>query len=436
MPPAPLSPFVGALATAVRDALIAALAVDPARVTAFALDARAAPSPGWNAALTVELPTGSLTLDMGDAGTPREAWFRTAHLACAYRATHGGDPFADPATVRWLNDLRERVSRLDRAPLAPPAVRAILDAASAYLPFARVRDESFRILMPGPSGLTAILWLGFHCDQNCVICWQDRDGASPPPARFSAWLDEMLAAEARSVILSGGEPTLHPSLLDFVRRARERGAYTIVETNGLRLADDDFRRALREAGVHEITVSLHAPDADTAEAITRAPGTHARTVAGIEACLRDGMAVGLHCVVERLNAPSLAAHAAFVVERFAGLRRVCYSLPTRYADGERYRRGIAPIDMVRPSLTRALRTLREAGIEARFLGMGGFPLCAVEDPRAERPSQDLTADERGDRIYGRPCEGCAVRPGCQGVPAVYFEACGEGGLRPVSRAHG
>jgi hypothetical protein len=89
------------------------------------------------------------------------------------------------------------------------------------------------------------------------------------------------------------------------------------------------------------------------------------------------------------------------------------------------------MDLARPALTKALRTLRGAGVEARFLGLGGFPLCAVEDPRAERPAADLTDDARGDRVYGRPCDECAVRPGCQGVPAVYFEACGEGGLRPV-----
>ena len=91
---------------AVRDALIAALSLDPSQVSDFALDAREGPSPGWNAALTVDLPTGSITLDVGDARTPRDAWFRTAHLAWAYRSTHGGDPFADAVSAQWLKDLR------------------------------------------------------------------------------------------------------------------------------------------------------------------------------------------------------------------------------------------------------------------------------------------------------------------------------------------
>lgn len=438
MVPVPLSPFVGALATAVREALVALLALDSSQAGAFSLDARLSPTAGWTAALTVTLPSGDLVVDVADAATPREAWFRTAHFAWAYRSTSAGDPFAHPFAAQWLKDLCERVSRLDRAPLAPPAVRAMLDAVARYLPFARVRDESYRLLMPNPEGPAGILWLGFQCDQDCVVCWQDRAGPSPPPEYFSRWLDEMLAASARSVILSGGEPTLHPTLLDLAGRAHAAGAHTVIETNGLRLTDDGFRRALLAAGVGELSVSLHAADATTSEAITRAPGTHARTVAGVEACLRDGLPVGIHCVVERANAPGLAAHASFVVERFArpprGLRRVSYSLPTRYADQERYRRGLAPLGAVRPGLTAALRTLRGAGVEARFLGMGGFPLCAVEDPRAECPAEPLSAGERGDRVYGRPCEGCAVRPWCGGVPAAYLEACGEGDLRPVRGA--
>jgi len=438
MAPAPLSPFVGALATAVREALVALLALDPSQAVAFSLAALPAPTPGWIASLTLSLPAGDLILDVAGVTTARDAWFRTAHLAWSYRSSTHRDPFSQPELARWLNALRETATRLDRSPLAPPPVRALLDAVARYLPFSRLSDESYRLLMDGPDGAAGILWLGFGCDQDCVVCWQDRAAPSPPPELFSRWLDEMLSAGARSVILSGGEPTLHPSLLDLARRAHAAGAHTIVETNALRLLDDDFRRALLATGVDELSVSLHSPDAVTSDAITRAPGTHARTVAGIEACLRDGLPVGIHCVVERANASSLAAHAAFVVERFVrplrGLRRVSYSLPTRYADQERYRRGLAPVDALRPGLTAALRTLRGAGVEARFLGMGGFPLCAVEDPRAERPSQALSEGERGDRVYARPCEGCAVRPWCGGVPAAYLEACGEGGLRPVRGA--
>jgi hypothetical protein len=446
MAPTPLSPFIGELASGVRDALVALLGLDPARVEAFDLTATRDAPARWNALLTVALPSRSLVLDVSDPSLSPQAWFRTPHLAWSYRAVStDADPFADPVAARWLQALRERATRVDGSPLATPAVRRVRDAVARYLPFAGHGDASYRLLMEGPDGPpTGILWLGFQCDQDCVVCWQRRVSTAPPPELFLRWLDEMLAAGAKGIILSGGEPTLHPALPDLARRARAGGANVILETNAIRLADDAFRRSLVAAGVGELFASLHAPDAATSEAITRAPGTHAQTVAGVEAWLRDGLPAGIHCVVERSNAAALAAHAAFVVERLAQphrdaagaslLRRVVYSLPTRYADEERYRRGLAPLELVRPGLSAALRVLRGAGVEARILGMGGFPLCAVEDALAEQPRQEVSAAERGDRVYGLACGGCAARPGCGGLPTAYFEACGEGGLRPVQAA--
>lgn len=436
-----LTPFVGALAAEARDALVTMLGLDAASVTASSLRPRHAPMTGWSAALTARVAGREVTVDVGDNAGAREAWFRTAHLAWAYRSTDG-DPFAAPETSAWLRALKDRATRADASPIATGAARAFLDAVGRALPFAPVTDESYRLLMQGPQGPTAILWLGFRCDHDCVMCWQGRSWPEPPAEFFHRWLDEMLAAGARAVSFSGGEPTLHPELPALVRRAKSAGAHVIVETNAAGLGGDALRRSLIDAGVDEVFASLHAADPSTSDALTRAPGAHARTLAGVAACLDDGVPVGLHCVVERANAGELAAHARLVVERFvrpyantarAGLlRRVSYSMPTRYADEDRYRRGIAPVDLARPGLSAAVKTLRDAGVEARVTGMGGFPLCAVDDPRSVAPATAVTEGERQGRVHPPACGACALRDRCGGVSTLYLEACGPSGLRPAT----
>src|SRR5579884_919184 len=115
-----LSPFVGGLADAVRDALLAVLGVATAEVDAFALRALDGAAPGWVAELALRRPAG-LVVEVFDAAHPRDAWFRTAHFACAYRATAAHDPFARPDVAAWLAALRARVARVDRrADLPPP----------------------------------------------------------------------------------------------------------------------------------------------------------------------------------------------------------------------------------------------------------------------------------------------------------------------------
>jgi len=55
-------------------------------------------------------------------------------------------------------------------------------------------------------------------------------------------LDKLFATERNPEVLqfSGGEPTLHPQILDFIRLAQDRGiSYVVLNTNGIRIARDD-----------------------------------------------------------------------------------------------------------------------------------------------------------------------------------------------------
>lgn len=418
-----LSRFVEGLADAVRDALCALAGID--RPREFVLQRHEG---GTLARITVALDDGDVTLEAFDAALRRDAWFRTAHLGWSYHATAQRDPFAHPASAAWLRALRERVTERDRHPIATPAVRAALDAFARHAPFAGLRDEDFRLLMPGDvDGPRAVLWLGFGCNQDCDICWQRRDAPEPPAPVFARWLDELVAAGARSLIVSGGEPTLRDDLVALIRRAKAADVHVVLETNAIRLVDDALRGALRDAGLDAVSASLHGHDAATSDAITRTPGSHAQTLAGLEACLRDAIPTGIHCVVEARNASTLTEHAALVARRFPSARRVSYSVPTRYLDEARYRRSFAPLDTVRPQLTAATRLLRAANIETRVLGMSGFPLCATDEPVPER---EVSASEREGHTYATACESCALRPRCVGVAPMYLDAWGERGLSP------
>lgn len=419
------TPYIDAFVADARGALCALAGIPEDQVTAFALSR--AEGAGWLARVSLTLPDGALTLEVFDASVSRQAWFRTARLGWGYHSGDGADPFQRAGASAWLRALRERVSALDRPAVAPPALRAVHDAVARYLPLAPARDEDFRLLMTSPEGAVGALWLGVRCDQDCDICWQDRRAQDPPPALFATWLDEILAASPRSIILSGGEPTLRDDLVDLVRRAKAAGAYVVLESHAMHLGEGPLRSTLRGAGLDEVVASLHSADAGVSDAITRTPGGHARTLAGIEACLREGLAVGLHCVVDARNAEGLADHAALVLRRLKGVRRVAYSVPTRYFDAGRYRAAMAPMDLVRPGLVAAARALRAGGVEARVLGMSGFPLCVTEEPA---PQRDVTDAERGERVYLPVCGGCAERSRCVGVPSDYRAVWGERGLAP------
>jgi 7,8-dihydro-6-hydroxymethylpterin dimethyltransferase len=99
-----------------------------------------------------------------------------------------------------------------------------------------------------------IIEVNTACNLDCPICFADSghqpDGYSINLAQCAAMLDAFVASEgeAEVVMFSGGEPTIHKHILDFVDLAQARPIKAVnVNTNGIRLASDGrFVAALAE----------------------------------------------------------------------------------------------------------------------------------------------------------------------------------------------
>jgi molybdenum cofactor biosynthesis enzyme MoaA len=283
-----------------------------------------------------------------------------------------------------------------------------------------------------------MLLLGFRCSQDCHFCWQARDWPDVDAARYDAWLDDMAAQGVRAVTFTGGEPTLYAALPALVERARSLDMTVHLQTNAIRLGKPDYLARLVSAGVSSLLVSLHAADAELSDRMTRAPGTHVRTLQGIRAALAAGLYVALNCVVERANVQALAAHARFVVDELvapfsgAGVRLVNYSQPGPYFDRPQFLHAIAPLGEVRPQLSAAVRTLHAAGVEVATTTTSGFPRCVLEPDvavgwqlREAQETQDLSS-----RAFASVCQACAAKPYCVGPRRESLERDGERGLLP------
>jgi pyruvate-formate lyase-activating enzyme len=168
--------------------------------------------------------------------------------------------------------------------------------------------------------------LGTACNSNCVFCL---DGDAERNVLLDA---ELVRAEirhgleeggARRLVLSGGEPTIHPAFTELVRFAKAAG-YEWVQTitNGSRFAERVFYEECVEAGLDEVTFSLHGDTAALHDSLTRVPGSFARLTKGLLRCTRGGrVIVSVDIVMCREN----IAHVEGVVE-------LCLSLGVREFD--------------------------------------------------------------------------------------------------------
>ncbi len=382
----------------------------------------------------------SLELDLAPAREGARAWYVGPSLTLSYRKRRdGADPFEDAEAREQLEAIRARVeaweAEVDRASVG--ALEAALWDAE------RLREvEDYMYRQSRPREL--IVRLGFRCNQDCWFCWQGRDWPEPPAELYATWLDEAAAAGHPSVHFSGGEPTLHRSLPELIRRARrDHGMMVWLQTNAIRLAKPRYLEGLVEAGLNGVFVSYHAPDQETSDRMTRAPKTHPLTVRGLEACLTAGVMVELNCVVEAANHARLGDHARQIVERFVEpfpdnpISRVSYSHPHEYYDREAFEHAVIGLDAVRPHLVEAISVLLEAGVDVEGIGTCGFPPCLLKDQPAVLRSLVPAEEHRKDadaRDFAEACDPCAIRGRCLGLRREYLERMGGQGLDPFDKS--
>jgi len=90
-----------------------------------------------------------------------------------------------------------------------------------------------------------IIEITTRCNLSCPTCFADAGtGYDLSLMQVEKILDQLLETEGQPEIvqISGGEPSIHPQILDILAAARKRGIrHVMLNTNGLRLAQDsDF----------------------------------------------------------------------------------------------------------------------------------------------------------------------------------------------------
>jgi len=129
-----------------------------------------------------------------------------------------------------------------------------------------------------------------RCDLACVYCRPSRtDGYFEKRLDDDAWKAMVTAlnrAGVRRFRVTGGEPLLHPRVVELVRFVASLGVEDLaLTTNGTRL--DRLARPLRDAGLARITVSIDSLVPERFWRITRG-GRLDRVMSGIEAALDAG----------------------------------------------------------------------------------------------------------------------------------------------------
>lgn len=149
--------------------------------------------------------------------------------------------------------------------------------------------------------LSVHLDLTWRCNERCVHCYLDHDDAGELTFdEIADLLRQMADAGVLFLTLSGGEPLLRKDLFAIIRLARQLSFNVKLKTNAI-LIKEKQAALIRELGVDTVQISVYSHRAEIHDAITKVPGSLARTIAAIRFMRSQGLKVTIANVLMRQN---------------------------------------------------------------------------------------------------------------------------------------
>ncbi len=155
-----------------------------------------------------------------------------------------------------------------------------------------------------------VIWnLIRRCNLTCQHCYTtsaDRDfpGELTTPEIYAV-MDDLKAFKVPVLILSGGEPLLHPDIFAISQRATDMGFYVALSSNGTKISPANIDR-IAAMNYSYIGVSLDGIQ-DTHDNFRRSKGSFNQALRGVELCLEKGIKVGIRFTLTQSNAQDFPA---------------------------------------------------------------------------------------------------------------------------------
>lgn len=273
------------------------------------------------------------------------------------------------------------------------------------------------------------------CDQVCRFCSNPDNQAVLPLSAAKALVDDFAARGFGGVLLTGGEPTLHPDLAAVVAYSHERGIAPRLITNGQRTADRAYLETLVAAGLGHVHVSLQSHRRDVQGFLSAKEDSLDRLEETLTHLGDLGLTADINTTLNAYNADHLHETVASLCDRFPYLRHWVFNNldPTSDRTAEHPDVVAAP-HRFELSLWKALRHLDTSG---RTFRVERVPLCYMTDYAwastetrkiVKAESREVAfLDERGHvddsalwRRYTKnaACAVCTLAPICAGLFAA------------------
>ena len=278
------------------------------------------------------------------------------------------------------------------------------------------------------------LRVGHQCNRRCEFCFIPHHEKAVQDYNIENSIEAAVKAGVRELVMTGGEPTLQNDLPVYIQKASDLGVRRIIlQTNGIRLANEEYCQTLVDAGLTTVVISLHSHRDDILADITKQPKTIDRILKGIANLHQAGIQISLTHVIGPKNFNHLPDFAKFMVEE-ANINRFCFIFATPMSWPMATEDIVVRYSDAAPYLMKAMDYCIDKGVIIDGIAFKcGAPHCVVKgEPRYLVDAVNIPDNNRTkDWVRVPACKTCVLKDQCYGVRRLYVWMYGADEFTPI-----
>ena len=163
-----------------------------------------------------------------------------------------------------------------------------------------------------------------RCNLKCVHCYARSEDISYDNEltheQSLAMIDDLADFGVPVLLFSGGEPLVHPRLVEYAQYAVSRGMRAVISTNGTLITREKAKQ-LKAIGLSYVGISLDGLEA-THDAFRGVKGSYQKVMQAIENCQHAGIKVGLRFTINKKNVADVPGIFDLLEEK--NIPRACF----------------------------------------------------------------------------------------------------------------
>lgn len=185
------------------------------------------------------------------------------------------------------------------------------------------------------------LKLGFRCNNNCKHCVvaDKRKTEDLSKEEVFNMMKEIPDPLNTSIQITGGEPTLYDYLPELLKESKERGLFTLIQSNGTGFADEAF---LLECSpyIDDVHIAIHSCYPEIHDKIVGTKGMWEKTIKGLDNLIKHKVPITTQTVLSKYNIDSLYDTFSFIQKKKPGVR-MSMTYPHMNGNAWKYREEVA-----------------------------------------------------------------------------------------------